>query len=643
MKRFLIGTLWFSSLLLPVQGENPVDLLTAENYVILAKSGITNVPESAITGDIAVSPITFAAMTGFDLVLDSSNAFSTSVQIVGEVFAADYFGTPTPQLLTTAVLDMQAAYINAAERPNPDAGRIDLGAGILDGVVFGGPATPLTPGVYTFSSFVTISGDLFFEGSDTDVFIIQISGYMTQAANFKVILLGGALTQNIFWQVAGYVSLMAGAHMEGIILCATAVTMITGSSLNGRILAQTAVTLQMVTINAPQLVLLPAISDAPSAAPSSSTAPTALSSISECTTPSRIRRFLQSTLFERWDIAEPIFTYESLGFILDFEVNEYINDVEQVKYTMFDKTCNEPYTGNGLSGNRGLSFTNPGDGKHFIDIVMEIDSSTISTDAEVYSEAMVEGMQTATVDFCIRFSLNTPPIAGDMEANFLEIVVILYVDLSDGFQIGELSVAPLNRCVNEAAQEFFVEGYFCEEGNEPDADIIAPVHNQGALIKICVRPVLDAREDFFIRMLRISSFTFERDTISQPAIVDGAAASSGLTELFCTPGYAICHFETILFASFYQTPGAVGGSGIADMQFGGEDSPGSVSPKSRRLLRENRDLQAAEQGVAPASAFDLEVTIVPAVDTVFSAASSSGGLFAMALATAAAAGAMVLW
>jgi hypothetical protein len=43
----------------------PILLGTDSNYAILAKSGITTVPVSVITGNIAVSPIAEAAMTGF--------------------------------------------------------------------------------------------------------------------------------------------------------------------------------------------------------------------------------------------------------------------------------------------------------------------------------------------------------------------------------------------------------------------------------------------------------------------------------------------------------------------------------------------------------------------------------------------------
>jgi hypothetical protein len=247
----------------------------------------------------------------------------------------------------------------------------------------------------------------------------------------------------------------------------------------------------------------------------------------------------------------------------------------------------------------------------------------------------------ATVDFCLRFSLHTPDIAGNDEVNFLETIVTLFVDLTDGFEIGSIAVAPYDRCELEAAEEFFVEGYFCEEGNEPDAEVIIPVHNQGDVVKICVRPVQDARENFSIRMRRIVSFYFERGAIRQEAIVNTEPAPNGLTDLWCEPGYAICHFETILFANFYQSLGSVNGTGFADMQFGGEPSSDSVTPKNyRRLLRENpRDLQ--EDAAGPSAEFDMEISIVP-VDQVPSAASSSGGLFAMAVAVAVAAGTMVL-
>jgi hypothetical protein len=221
----------------------------AGNYAILAKSGISTVPNSVITGNIGVSPIASTAMTGFSLTADATEEFSESAQLTGHAFAANY-AVPTPTLLTTAVSDMETAYTDAAGRPSVDAAKVNLGSGILGDAGFGDRTTPLTTGVYTFGTGVTIDADIYFYGSDTDVFIIKMTGNLLQVANTKVTLVNGALAKNIFWQVAGHVEVGYGAHMEGNLLVKTAVLFKTGSSLYGRILAQTACDLQVATINA---------------------------------------------------------------------------------------------------------------------------------------------------------------------------------------------------------------------------------------------------------------------------------------------------------------------------------------------------------------------------------------------------------
>ena len=70
------------------QNPNKVDLGEAGKYAILSKSGVTNVPPSAITGDMGVSPIAQTAITGFALSLDSSGTFATSSHDVPSVFGA---------------------------------------------------------------------------------------------------------------------------------------------------------------------------------------------------------------------------------------------------------------------------------------------------------------------------------------------------------------------------------------------------------------------------------------------------------------------------------------------------------------------------------------------------------------------------
>jgi len=220
----------------PGPGPAPVPLLTAGGFEMLAKSGISTVPASAITGNIGISPIAATGFTGFAQVLDGSGVFATSPQVVGEMFAADY-APPTPANLTQAVLDMQAAYTNAASRvPNVTG---------LNGGLIGGLTLP--PGVYRWSTGVTIASLLTLAGGPTSHYIFQVAGNLTLANAQSIALSGGQLPQNVFWQVAGLVHVGTTAHMVGIILSQTQINMLTGSTLRGRLYAQTAITLDTTT------------------------------------------------------------------------------------------------------------------------------------------------------------------------------------------------------------------------------------------------------------------------------------------------------------------------------------------------------------------------------------------------------------
>ena len=218
----------------------PVNLGTAGNFVILAKSGISTVPTSAITGNIGVSPAAASFITGFALTADASNVFSTSSQITGKVYAANY-APPTPSNMTTAVGDMQLAFTDAAGRA-PDV--TELGAGDIGGMT-------LAPGVYKWGTGLLIPTDVTLTGSATDVWIFQIAQNLTMASATKIILAGGALPKNIFWQVSGSVDLGTTAHIEGVVLTQTMVALRTGATINGRLLAQTAVSLDGSTVVAP--------------------------------------------------------------------------------------------------------------------------------------------------------------------------------------------------------------------------------------------------------------------------------------------------------------------------------------------------------------------------------------------------------
>jgi hypothetical protein len=217
------------------RGPVPVDLGASGKFAILSQTGITDVYASAIVGDVGTSPITGAAL------------LLSCGEVSGTIHTVDAAG-PLPcavtdaNFLTGAVGDMGFAYDDAAGRLYPDA--TELGAGEIGGLTLG-------PGLYKWGTSVLITTDVTLSGGPNDVWIFQIAGTLNQGNATRVTLAGGARAKNIFWQVAGSVTVGTTAHMEGIVLGKTLIAVNTGATVNGRLLAQTAVTLQMNAVTQP--------------------------------------------------------------------------------------------------------------------------------------------------------------------------------------------------------------------------------------------------------------------------------------------------------------------------------------------------------------------------------------------------------
>lgn len=221
-------------------GPSRVVLGTAGNFVILSKAGVDTIPTSSITGDIGVSPAAASYITHFTLVLNSANTFSESGQVTGKVYASDY-ALATPAMLGVAIADMTTANSDAADRLSPDFTNLD--SGNIGGLT-------MVPGLYHWSTGVTVSSDVTLDGGPNDIWIFQVTGVLYMGSDVKVILTGGAQAKNVFWKVNS-ATLNTGAHLEGILLANTAISLATGSSMNGRLFTNTAVTLDSSTVKQP--------------------------------------------------------------------------------------------------------------------------------------------------------------------------------------------------------------------------------------------------------------------------------------------------------------------------------------------------------------------------------------------------------
>jgi hypothetical protein len=186
-----------------------VDLGSAATFVILSKTGITDVFPSAITGNIGSSPITGATI------------HLTCTEVTGDIYSVNAAGPlpcriTAPSKLSTAIGDMQTAYTDAAGRINPR--KLNLGAGNIGGKT-------LFNGLYKWTTGVDIPSDITINGSSTDIFIFQVSGTLKVSSGVKIKLTGGALAKNIIWQTTGNVTLGTSSHFEGNILSKTAINL----------------------------------------------------------------------------------------------------------------------------------------------------------------------------------------------------------------------------------------------------------------------------------------------------------------------------------------------------------------------------------------------------------------------------------
>ena len=260
-------------------GPAAVDLLSAGNFVILSKAGVTNTDghTSVVTGNVGSSPITAAAIDNVFCSEITGVIYGVDAAYVGSGDQSCFAGNPpfeNKTLVDNAVLDMGTAYADAAGRTNPTA--TELGAGDIGGMT-------LTPGLYKWSTNLIISSDVTLSGGENDVWIFQIAGDLSIASGgdvvggVKVVLSGGARAANVFWQVGGVTGATLGTYstFNGNILSAKQIILQTGVVLNGRALAQTGVTLDANRVTVPPAASVsPEPEPEPTPAPSPSPAPT---------------------------------------------------------------------------------------------------------------------------------------------------------------------------------------------------------------------------------------------------------------------------------------------------------------------------------------------------------------------------------
>ncbi len=217
------------------KGPAPVNLRTAAYFSIMTAAGITSAGSTTITGNIGTSPITGASITVACTELSAGEMFTDNAEPVNTCVSTDKGAS------AIAIGDVGTAYTEAAAAPAGVGPNLNIGAGTVTAQI-------LIPGVYTWGTNVNLTGDITLDGGANDVWIFQVSGTLDLAASKAIVLAGGALAKNVFWQASSTVTLNSGAVFKGNILAKTDIEMISGSHIDGRLLAQTEVRLGTTTV-----------------------------------------------------------------------------------------------------------------------------------------------------------------------------------------------------------------------------------------------------------------------------------------------------------------------------------------------------------------------------------------------------------
>jgi hypothetical protein len=201
------------------QAASNVGLGTADSFAVLGGQTVTNTGPSVINGDVGVSP--------------GSSVIGFPPGIVNGVIHA------TDGVANQAQLDLTTAYNDAAGRGSTASISADLAGNTLVG------------GVYTSATSMGLSGALTLDaqGDPDAVFIFQAGSTLTAGPGSQVLLIGGAQSCNVFWQVGSSATIDTGSQFVGNIMALTSISMNTGATLQGSVLARNgAITLDTNTI-----------------------------------------------------------------------------------------------------------------------------------------------------------------------------------------------------------------------------------------------------------------------------------------------------------------------------------------------------------------------------------------------------------
>lgn len=212
-RRIIVAlTVGAATIAAPAAADAAVGLGTADPFVVLGGSTVTNTGPSVLNGDLGVSPGT--ALVGFGLPAVVNGATHATNAVAAQ-----------------AQLDLTTAYDVAAAQPVAPAND-------LTGTNFGNRT--LTAGAYRSTSSAQLTGQLTLDaqGDPNAEFVFEIASALTTASASSVILINGASPCNVHWQVGSSATLGTTTAFQGNLMALTSISLNNGATVLGRMLAR---------------------------------------------------------------------------------------------------------------------------------------------------------------------------------------------------------------------------------------------------------------------------------------------------------------------------------------------------------------------------------------------------------------------
>ncbi len=211
----------------------PVDLLSAGNFRILAGSASTIVPPAIVNGNVGATTVTNSGTVNGNLggtTLTNSgyvsgNLWGTTVTNSGTCDGTTTIGTNSE--VPRAQSDYALVYGNIVSRTADSS--------LVTGTDLGG--IMLGRGIYESAGSFIINGTLTLTGTSTDIFIFKMISTLSPAVGSNVVLIGGTLASNVYWQVGS--STFINGDFKGNILAYAAITQNAGASIDGNLYTRT--------------------------------------------------------------------------------------------------------------------------------------------------------------------------------------------------------------------------------------------------------------------------------------------------------------------------------------------------------------------------------------------------------------------